>query len=148
MRRRQSSGRPGQIDSAPWWGNAAGAVLLVVLVLIVLSPFAYFLAPGFVNGKSLANSVVAKSGGDNFGSSCKRIQAQSDEWDCGIQDSSAGGTSYRVTTEGWGCWDGERTGAKRSAEVDWPSQISGCVKIGDNVRLFDRLFGTDSPGAD
>jgi hypothetical protein len=148
VRRRPSSGRQAPIDSVPWWGNAAGIVLLVLLVLIVLSPFAYFLAPGFVNGKSLANSVVHKSGGDTFGSSCKRVHKQSDVWDCGVQDASYSATSYRVTSKGWGCWDGVRTGARKSDEGEWPSQISGCVKIGDNVRLFDRIFGDGSPGAD
>jgi ABC-type Fe3+ transport system permease subunit len=86
VRRRQSSGRPGRTDSAPWWGNAAGAVVAVLFVLTVLSPFAYFLVPGFVNGKSLADSITRKSGqGSELASStCKRVARDSDTWDCPV----------------------------------------------------------------
>jgi hypothetical protein len=122
-------------------------ILAVVLVLIVISPFAYFLAPGFVNRKSLAHSVVGKIDGA-YETSCKRAPNQGNAWDCSVLDSSAGGTGYRVISKGGGCWDGQRTDRRRGGEVEWPAQISGCVKIGDNVRIFDRIFGGGSSGVD
>jgi hypothetical protein len=47
----------------------------------------------------------------------------------------------------WSCWDAVRTRAEKNDGVNWPQHLSGCVKIGNNVRIFDRLFG-DSTGGD
>jgi hypothetical protein len=125
-------------------------VVATLFVLVVLSPFAYFLVPGLVNAKSLADSIMRKSGQGSVLASptCKRGERDSDRWDCSVPapGSDLGGANYRVSIGDWSCWDAVRTWAEKNDGVAWPEHLSGCVKVGNNVRILDRVFGHSTGG--
>jgi hypothetical protein len=116
-----------------------------LVIFLVVAYLLYDRVPGYVNGKSLGYSVAKEAGGLTYlGSAdlplCRRLAAQR-QWRCSMDDPSGSSiTTYRVTQRDGSCWDGELTGPGRGDGITWDPQISGCVKIGDNVRLLARLY--------
>jgi hypothetical protein len=134
-------------DSAPSGLGLGKVVAIVGLVLVLSLPagyLAYAFVPGFINGKSLGYSVAGEAGGlTTLGSrdlpSCRRT-AIATQWKCTIDDPQGSSTTTYLVRESRGsCWDGELTGVRAGDGIAWKDKISGCVKLGDDIRLSRRV---------
>jgi hypothetical protein len=118
-----------------------GVVLLLAAIFGLPALWALtWLVPGRVTSGALGHSVLREAGSSTDASldsgTCE--SEREDLWNCSVSDFS-GNTGYRVETEGWSCWEATSTG--ESGEASLPESLDGCVKLGDNFRISERLFG-------
>jgi hypothetical protein len=134
-------------DSAAGGLGLGKVVVIAGLVLFSSLPAAYaaeVLLPGYVTGKSLGYSVAEEAGGlTALGSthlpSCRHMKGP-ERWICTIDDPQGSSTTqYEVHQSHGSCWDGDLAGSLRGDGIVWPEQISGCVKLGDDIRLSRRF---------
>lgn len=115
--------------TALWLGGFAALILVAGLLAARPTPITG------VDGKALQYSV----GGGNLGLSTEPCShGGGGAWTCGVYDDGFSGTvSYEVEVGGLGCWTAVRAGW---AGEGGPKQLSGCLTVWDQVRLFDRLL--------
>lgn len=111
-----------------------GLIFFGFLIVLAIAPIGGLLyRPATVIGvsdKSLAYSVRGAAGAEETG----RCQGSDDKYVCTTFDGSAGAAvPLVITTDEYGCWDGER----RGGEAALPETLSGCITIVDLVRLDD-----------
>jgi len=116
-------------------GVAAGVAVAVVAFLFVP-------AIGGVSGKALDYSVIREADG-SYVLGVDACQRKDDEvWKCGVVDQQGSTTvSYRVTMSGSRCWRAEKISRFREDGPPLEPRPSGCVKLRDQLRLFDRALG-------
>jgi hypothetical protein len=117
------------------FGSFAAAPVLAALV--------YFLVPATsFSPEALHHSVAWEADSSIFGSAgCDRHVKGG--WSCAVTDrSGSGSVDYRVEMDGSRCWHGERRG-RPGGEHSLPKSIDGCLKVGDQIRPWDRFWEWD-----
>ena len=113
-------------------------VLVSVASLPVVAALIYFFVPATsFSPEALGYSVVGETGGHNIFESQPCERAAKDGWTCQVWSNvRSGEVNYRVEMDGSRCWHGRRT----DAAPDLPREVSGCLKVRDQLRLWDRVF--------
>jgi hypothetical protein len=101
------------------------AILAGVLAILGVGLFRPATLVG-VDAKALANSL----GGEVEHARAKCIGAGSGSWRCALTGGKVNGVEYVVTTHRFGCWNGTRVAAPRSAGPVGES-VSGCIGLTD-----------------
>jgi hypothetical protein len=106
---------------------------VLVMVALLAGPIGYLFVRHDVTRASLSHSVASRFGG--FGD-CGRKSAR--VWQCDVvsQEQSDGWGPYNVILSG-SCWHG--TLVRSSRYASGAHAISGCIGIGDQLRIADRL---------
>jgi hypothetical protein len=124
-----------KLDKRHRWGIAAAAVvalLLYVAVAFFIVRPAVFLG---VDGAVLAGSVAHETVSHFKDGECKRHAAGG--WTCRIEfelDPGSGGAAlrtYRVTSDGSGCWEAVRVNSRDRSRPNRSTAASGCIDILD-----------------
>jgi hypothetical protein len=121
-------------------------------VIIILASFAalplvailvYFFAPATsFSPRTLGYSVAGETSGTGLLGSMPCRRRATHTWACDVWNQGGSGTvTYEVEMDGSRCWHGHRT--TRGWDEDGhplPREVSDCLKIRDQMRLWDRVF--------
>lgn len=111
--------------------------LPVLAVLVVLFVPATSFSP-----EALGYSVGGETSGNGILESMPCERHVKSGWSCNVWNQGGSGTvNYRVEMEGSRCWHGRRTTPGHDGDGNLlPREVSGCLKIRDQLRLADRIF--------
>jgi hypothetical protein len=116
-------------------------ILATFTAVCVVSVLVYLFAPATsFSPEALGYSVEGEATG-NGGESmpCKRRDRGG--WDCGVYNlGTSGPANYRIEMDGSRCWHGRRTSPGWDNDGELPREISGCLKVHDQLRVWDRVF--------
>ena len=111
-----------------------GAALLAVAACL-------WLPAGAVSPKALDYSVAREAGGTPLLGTepCRRRPGRA--WRCSVYDTSGSGrAAYRVEMTGSRCWQARKDEGSSGEEQPLPKSVSGCVGVGDQLRIVERLL--------
>ena len=117
------------------------AITFVLWCLFWVFVLAYVFLPalGSPSGQAVAHSLVGDVGGWDSGP-CQALSQ--DVRKCGVwDDSQSGVVTYHVALDGH-CWMARRVpphGLEAAPEGE--ARAEGCVRLGDQLRVFERAFG-------
>jgi hypothetical protein len=114
-------------------------VLGTAAVLLVVAALVYFFVPATsFSPEALGYSVTRETGGHGpFEGSRPCEPDGKDRWRCEVWSMVRSGyVNYRVEMEASRCWHGRRAAPGRGL----PREVSGCLKVRDQLRLWDRVF--------
>lgn len=123
-------------------------ILVSAAAMPVVAALAYLFAPATSFSAAALGHSVAGEASDNrdFESSpCSRRRAGG--WACEARDPAASASvTYRVEMDDSRCWHGRRTSPGHDEDgKPLPRRISGCLKLRDQLRLWERLFQASLP---
>src|SRR4051794_5111830 len=112
------------------FGTLVGLPIIGVLI--------FFFAPATrFSPEALHNSVAREVGRAMYGETgCNRHVKGG--WSCSLYDLSGSGfEDYRVEMDGSRCWHGVHRASGGKGDI--PANLHGCLKVRDQIRLWDRL---------
>ena len=120
---------------------AALAAVAVVLAGVAYAAYVWAPAIGRVSPTTLSHSVTREVGGSSIlvVQPCRRTGERLRTCFVSDAEGSGGGASYRVRLDGRRCWTARRGRPFGSEAPHWPRRLHGCARLGDQVRLLDRL---------
>lgn len=111
-------------------------VTLVAVALVATGVYFFVPATGFSSG-TLHSSVAREADRGTWPTGCERHAKGG--WSCWVTTNGSDEIIYRVEMDGSRCWHGRRVWGGGADPP--PKELDGCIKLRDQIRLFDRLLG-------